>query len=162
MPRDPPRMIENLGRERIFVPGDIARLLQQRQIAIGFDIAHRARIAVPVPGAAEIAAGLDHAQALEADLPQARAGQETAEPAADDRAFDLVKHRRTGEAGLHIGIVDIAGEVGLHLDIVAHARFETLVPLEKIFFVESLGIEIDIPDHTGNFRQDLHLRAHIR
>src|SRR3712207_8289211 len=46
----------------------VAHLLQQRHVNVGFDVAGRARIAVPVPGPAEIPALLYDAQVFDALL----------------------------------------------------------------------------------------------
>jgi len=54
-------VFEDLGDVGVFLLRDVAELFEQRQVAIGFDIALRAGIAVPVPGAAEVSAGLDDA-----------------------------------------------------------------------------------------------------
>ena len=52
------RVLEDLGREGVLLLRDVAELFEQRQVAVAFDVALGARIAVPVPGAAEVAAGL--------------------------------------------------------------------------------------------------------
>ena len=66
-----------LGRP---VPG----LLQQRHVDHRSGVALGARIAVPVPGAAEVAALLDDAKVLHASLAQTCAREQTAEATADD------------------------------------------------------------------------------
>ena len=57
--RDAPRVLEDLGREGVLLLRHVAELFEQRQVAIALDVALGAGIAVPVPGAAEVAAGLD-------------------------------------------------------------------------------------------------------
>src|SRR5216683_462283 len=69
------RVLQNFRREGILLLRNVAGLLEQRQIDVGLDIALRARIAVPVPGAAEVAAFLDDADVLEAGLAQPYSGQ---------------------------------------------------------------------------------------
>jgi hypothetical protein len=66
---------EDLGRARVLLFGDVAHLFQERQVDVRLDVALRAGVAVPVPGAAEVAALLDQAQVVEAALAQARAGE---------------------------------------------------------------------------------------
>ena len=78
------------GREGVLLLRDVAGLLQQRQVDVALDVALRAGIAVPVPGAAEVAALLDDADALDPGLAQPGAGHQAAEAAADDQHVDLV------------------------------------------------------------------------
>src|SRR5215469_15874804 len=54
-------VLQDLRSARIFLDRHVADLFEQRQINIGLDIARRARIAVPIPGAAKVAALLDQA-----------------------------------------------------------------------------------------------------
>ena len=84
---------------RVLLLRDVADLLEQRQVDVRLDVAHRARVAVPVPGAAEVAALLDDADVVDAGLAQPRAGEQAAEAAADDDDVDLVGERLALEAG---------------------------------------------------------------
>ena len=90
------RVLEDLGDVGVLFLGDVLQLFQQRQVAVALDVALRARIAVPVPGAAEVAARLDDAEVVEARFAQASAGQQARETAADDRDLDLLAQRRRG------------------------------------------------------------------
>src|SRR5579871_3324331 len=110
-------MLEDLRRERVFLFRDVTGFFEEGQIDVGLDIALRARITIPVPGAAEIAAFFDDSDALDAGLAQTRAREQAAETAADDHYLDLVVQRSAGEAGIDIGIVDVAAEVTLHFDV---------------------------------------------
>ena len=65
----------------------------------------RARVAVPVPGATEVAALLDDADVVEAGLSQPGAGEQAAEAAADDDELDFVGQRLPIIGGLDVGIV---------------------------------------------------------
>jgi hypothetical protein len=47
---------EDLGRARVLLGRNVAELLEQRQVDVRLDVALRARIAIPVPRAAEVAA----------------------------------------------------------------------------------------------------------
>ena len=157
VPRDASAVLENLRRERVFVLRHVAELFEQRQIAIRFHVAHRAGIAVPVPGAAEIAGALDHAQVLEAGLAQPRAHQQSAETAADDRELDVVEHRRAGEPGIDVRIFDVARELGLHFDVLRVAvGAQSLVAFRKVLSLQRVGIEVDVADE----RDDLGLYVH--
>src|SRR3546814_1299015 len=78
---DPAGMFEQFGRIGIFLGRDIARLFEQRHVDIGFDVALGAGIAVPVPGAAEIAGLFDDANVGDADLVQFRRREKATETA---------------------------------------------------------------------------------
>src|SRR3546814_1199161 len=54
--RQPLEVRLQFGLTRIFLRGHIARLVEKRNVDIGFGVACRARIPVPVPGAANISA----------------------------------------------------------------------------------------------------------
>src|SRR5690606_32906068 len=54
-----------------------------RQVDIGFDVAADARIAIPVPGPAEVGAFFDDGDVLDAALAQLHRRQQSAEAAAD-------------------------------------------------------------------------------
>src|SRR5208337_4695058 len=78
---DAPRVGQDFRRVRVLLLGDVAGFLEQRQIDVRLDIALRTGIAIPVPGAAEVAALLDDADILYAGLAQTRACQQAAETA---------------------------------------------------------------------------------
>src|SRR5271155_6257357 len=90
---DTPRVLVDLGREGVLLLRHVAELFDQRQIAVAFDVALGARIAVPVPGATEVAAGLDDSNLLDPGFVEARAGQQSAETSTDDYYIDLVVQR---------------------------------------------------------------------
>src|SRR5438093_1158254 len=81
-----------------------------RKVDVGLDIAHGARIPVPVPRAAEIAAFFDQAQALHARLAQPGPGEQAAETTADHHRVDLVHERFAAEAGLDVRVVEVVPE----------------------------------------------------
>ena len=162
MPRDAAAVLEDFRGEGIFVLRHVAELFEQRQVAVGFDVAHRAGIAVPVPGAAEVAGALDDADLLEAGFAQAGAHQQAAEAAADDRELDLVEHRLAREARLDVRVFDIAGEFRFHLDILAGAiRAQPAVALGEVFRVQRLGVEVDLAEECGYLWLDIHSRASV-
>jgi hypothetical protein len=81
------RVLVNLGLEGVLELGHIAGVVQQRQVDVGLHIALRARIAVPVPGAADIRARFDRTD------PQTLATQtvqqiQTGEPCADNQCIN--------------------------------------------------------------------------
>ena len=52
----------------VLLPGDVADLLEERQVDVGLDVALGSRVPVPVPGATEIASLFDDPQVLNAGL----------------------------------------------------------------------------------------------
>ena len=97
------------GARRVLLLRDVADLLEQRQVDVRLDVALRARVAVPVPGAAEVAALLDDADVVDAGLLEAGAGEQAAEAAADDDDVDLVGQRVALDR-LDVRIVEVVGE----------------------------------------------------
>ena len=114
---DGPAVGQDLGRGGVFGFRHVADLFQQRQVDIGLHIAGRAGIAVPVPGAAEVAALFDEADIVDPRLAQASAGQQTAKAAADHHRLDLVGQGFAGEALRHIGVIQVMGELALDLAV---------------------------------------------
>src|SRR6516165_2693578 len=141
---DSARVLEDLRRVGVLFLGDITGLFEQRQIDVRLDIALRARIAIPVPGAAEVAALLDHADTLNARLAQSGARHQAAEAAADDDHLDFVVQRFAREPRLDVRIVDITFEVAFHFDeLLIAVDAEPLVALGAILFAQLTGIEIE-------------------
>ena len=140
---DATRMRADFVAEAVLFLGDVAGLFQQRQVDVAFDVALSAWIAIPVPGASEVAALLDDADILDPGLAQTRRGQEAAEAAADDHHVDRVGERLAGEAGLDMRIVDIVAEVGGDLDVlVIGLGAQTPVALVAVFLAQGIGIEV--------------------
>ncbi len=148
------RMGADLRRERVFFPRNVAGLFEQRQVDVTLDVALRAGIAVPVPGAAEISALLDDTDALDPAAAQLRSRHQAAEAAADDKHVDFVIQRRPREPGLHIGIVDVVAKVALHLDIlVIGVGPQARVALLSVFGAQCVGIEIEVKPGGDGIRQ---------
>src|SRR4029077_1448194 len=74
---------ENLGASRVVILGYVVELVEQGQVVVSDHIACDARIAIPVPGAADVGAALDDANAFDAALAQSRGSQQCRESAAD-------------------------------------------------------------------------------
>ena len=140
---DAPGMGEQLGRVGVFFRRDIARFLKQRHVDVGFDIALRAGIAVPVPGAAEIAGLLDDADILDTRLVQLGRSQQAAKAAADHDGLDSLGHGIADERAIDIRIIDEAAEIALDLDILAiAARVDPLLPLFQVFLSQPRQIQL--------------------
>ena len=102
------RVGQDLWCLHVFLRRHITHFFEQRQVDVGLDVAHRAGITVPIASAAEIAASLDHAQMVDADLAQARRYQQSIEAAADNRHLDVIGYGVAGEARRHVGVIDVA------------------------------------------------------
>ena len=92
----------------IFLGRAMAGLLEQRHIDHRGGVALRAGIAVPVPGAAEIAALLDDAHIVDAGLDQPRAGDEARKAAADKGEGHVVGLGLAGRERACTGLRDSA------------------------------------------------------
>ena len=111
MAADAARMLEQFRRLRVFRRRQVAGLLEQRHVDIALGIAGRARITVPVPGAAEISALLDDQKIVDAFFTQARAGQQTRKSAAEADEIDVPLDRVAREIRRRERVFEIAGVV---------------------------------------------------
>src|SRR5215472_5673287 len=98
---------KNLRSLGIVARGHVAGLVEARQVIVGHDVAGRSRIAVPVPGTADVATPLDNTDALDAIFAQARRGQQGGKAAADKKAFHCVAYwfSRLDRAAVRIDFV---------------------------------------------------------
>ena len=80
---------EDLRLEHVLHGRDRADLFEERQVDVGLHVARGTRIAVPVPGAPEVAAALEDEEVVDALLRQARRGEHPGEPATDDHDIGL-------------------------------------------------------------------------
>src|SRR5262249_24219366 len=76
-------VFEDLKARSEFHRWDVTGLIQQRQVAVGFDIAGDTGIAIPIPGAADVAAFLAETHIGKAGLAQLLPQQQSAESGAD-------------------------------------------------------------------------------
>ena len=102
-------VLQDLLAERVATGGDVVELLEHRHIDVRLDVAHHARVTVPVPGAAYTARLVDDADPFDARLAQAGSGEDPGDTPAHDHHIDVVGDRVAvhdrGE-----GIVTVAGE----------------------------------------------------
>ncbi len=132
---------EDLGRLGVLLLRHVPDLLQQWEVHVRLDVARGAGIAVPVPGAAEVAALLDEADVVDARLAEPSAGEESAEAAADDQYLDLVGQRFPFE-WVDVRIVDVALELSGHFDVLLVARVtQPLVALLAVLLAQGIRIE---------------------
>ena len=150
-------VLEDLRGERVLVLGDVPHLLEQRQVDVRLDVAHRARVAVPVPRAADVARLLDQPDAAVARLAQTGAHQETTEAAAHDRHLDVIEQRLAGESGFDVRVVDVVRELRRDLDVlVVGVWAEAPLTLLAVLLPERVRIEGDVADQFGDGWLDLH------
>ena len=137
-------VLEDLGSERVLVLRHVCQLFEQRQVAVRLDVAHRARVAIPIPRASEVACLLDDPDALVARLAQLGAHQQTAEAAADDGDVHLVEERLSLDT-FGVWVVDVVGEVADHFDVLLVAVVaQPLVAFGPVTIAQLVGIEVDI------------------
>ena len=117
---DAPAVLEDLGRHDVLRRRHVAGLFQQRQVDHGRGVAHRARVAVPVPRAAEVAADLDDPHVVDARLLQPRAHAQPREAATDQRDGHVVEPRLALDP-LGVGIVEHRGEPARRLEVLVVA-----------------------------------------
>ena len=86
-------VLEDLEARRELHRRDVLHLLQQREVAVGLDVAGDARVAVPVPGAADVAALLAEAHVVEPGLAELVPEQQAGEAGADHEDVALVGER---------------------------------------------------------------------
>ena len=132
---------EDFRRMRVFFGRHVAGFFEQRHIDHRCRVALRARIPVPVPGAAEIAALLDDADVPDAGFRQPRGGGEPGKAAADEGKGDVVGLRLARRNG-RIGVFKIVGELPGDLKILIVAvSAEPLVALLHVFLAQPLLVD---------------------
>ena len=100
---------------------DVAHLLEQREVAVRLDVAGDARVAVPVPRAADVAALLAEADVDEPGLAQLVPQQQPGEPGADDEDVALVGQRLPRHRVGRVDVLEVLGELALHRHVVGGA-----------------------------------------
>ena len=103
-------VLEDLGGTRVPLCGHEAGLFEKRQVRVGLNVALAARVAVPVPGATEVAALLDHAEVMHAESLQLDSGHHPGEATTDNHRRGLLDDRVSGETWLDVGVGVEVGE----------------------------------------------------
>src|SRR5271163_3626918 len=138
------RMLVDLRREGVFFPRYVAELFDQRQVAVTFDVALSARIAVPVPGPAEIAAGFDDVNILNAGFMKARTREQSTEAATNDDYIDVLLERFALDR-FDVWIVEVMRELAGDFDILRVAvGADALVALAQVLLAQGIRIEIQL------------------
>ena len=131
----------DLLAERVALGGDVVELLEHRDVDVRLDVAHHARVAVPVPGAPDAARLVDDADPLDAGLAEVGAGEDPGDPPAHDHDIDLVGDRVALDDRCE-RVVAVAGEVlvGLQVADVGAAGDQPLVALGEVLGADGLGV----------------------
>ncbi len=144
MSADAARVLQDLRRVGVFFLRHVADLLEQRQVNVGFDIALRPGVSVPVPRAAEISGFLDNADLLDAGFLQAGGRKQATKTAADDDGVDGFLHRFAHDGRCNVGIDVVALKVSSHLAVLVVAfRTQALVALFGIATSQFARIEAE-------------------
>ena len=131
----------DLLAEGVAPGGDVVELLEHREVDVRLDVAHHARVAVPVPGAPDPAGLVDDADPLDAGLAELGAGEDPGDPPAHDHDVDLVGDRVALDDRRE-RVVAVAGEVlvGPQVADVGAAGDQPLVALGQVLGADGLGV----------------------
>ncbi len=124
-------------------PGrDVAELLEHRHVDVGLDVAHHARVPVPVPRTPDPSGLVDDADPLDTGLAEIGAGEGPGDPTADDDHVDLVSDRSPLDVRRE-RVVPVLGEMRIAVQVayVRPAFDQPLVPLGEILGVDRLRVE---------------------
>ena len=126
---------------RVFLRWNGAELLEQGHVDVGLDVALDARVAVPVPGPAEVSGRFHDPEVADPGLLEAHAHQHAVEAAADDQDGGLLVDGVTGEAGRHVGIdVVVRAFAGQLLELSRAVLAQSLVALLAVLLAN--GVEV--------------------
>ena len=117
MTADPLALLEDLAAIGVAVLGEIAHLLEQRHVAIRLDVALHPGVAVPIPGAAEVAAHLDDADVADAGFLHTRSREQAGKASTEDGDIEIFRDRIPFD-GRRVGIDFVeVGEIFRGLDV---------------------------------------------
>ena len=105
---DAPSMFKDFRLVGEFMAGDVAHFLAEGEVDGRFRVTGGAGIAIPIPGAAEVAAVLQEAKVGKPRFLQARRGDEASKAAADDEDFREVVPGRPG-GDVAVGVLSVVG-----------------------------------------------------
>ncbi len=150
---------EDFRCTRIFFAGSMAGFLQQRHVDHRCGVALRAGVAVPVPGAAEVAAFFNDAHIAHAGLDQSGCRGQPSKAPANEGKGDMVGARCTG-GDRRIGVFQVVGEGALDFKVLRIAiRPQALVALFQVFSTQGVLVE-GLSSHGVRFRWGLRVRHH--
>ncbi len=135
-------VVEDLGAVGVLLARHVPGLLEQRQVHERCGVALGAGIAVPIPGAAEVAALLDDSDVVDAGVAELRSGHEPGEAATDERERHLVEQRLTID-GFDVGVLDVVLEDAGDLDVLLVAvGAQPLLALLAVLAPQRLTVDL--------------------
>ncbi len=96
-------MLKYFRRIGVLLLRHVANFIKQGQVTVGFDIALSTRVAIPVPGTAEITTGFNNADIFNSSFFEPGGGHQPTEPSTDDGNSNI-KTERIAIDLLHIGV----------------------------------------------------------
>ena len=152
--RDPLQVLEDLVAEGESPLRDVLHVLEHRHVDVGLDVAHHARVAVPVPGPADSTCLVDQPDLGHPDPPELRARHQTGNARTDDGHVDLVGERLPfGEGGEGIFAVPAELVVAGQISNGPSAFDQALVALLSVLGVDLVRVVVlrrALGVHTGN------------
>jgi hypothetical protein len=146
---DAAAVLEDLGRVRVLLGRHVAGLFQQRHVHVRGRVALRARVAVPVPGAAEVSRFVDDADVVDTRLLQPRTGDQAGEAAADARDRHVVG-LRLALGPRRVRVVKVVREAASEAQVLVVAvRAQPFVALLAVFAAKSFFVE-NGADHAAS------------
>src|SRR5258708_7557965 len=130
--RDAPAVPQYFGTVGVLLGGHVTGFFEEGHVDQRGAVALRARVAVPVPGSADIAGLVDDAHVVDPGFLQPCGCEQSREPGADHRDGDALV---SGPSLLdrHVRIVDIVGERSGRMDVLVVAvRTQPLLALPAI------------------------------
>jgi hypothetical protein len=115
------------------------------------------RVAIPIPGAAEIPGRFDDSEVPDPRLAQPNRHEEAAEAATDDHDFGFFFHRCSDEARLHVGVEIVMLLLADHVAILRRAvRAQPLVAFPSVLFTRGLEDSVHVEEISSAGSRRLH------
>jgi hypothetical protein len=95
---------KDLRRAGVLLGRHVAGFLEHRQVDVRLDVAHAARVPIPVPRPTEVSRLLDDVEVGDAQLGEVDRAEHAAEATADDDGVGFLDHRLAGETGLNVWV----------------------------------------------------------
>jgi hypothetical protein len=121
---------------------DIAELFQQRHVNVRFDVAGDSRIAIPVPGTADVGGLVDQPDIVDPELFQSCAYEQSAETGTDNRDVYRIGDGIAGKAGIGPRILTEARERARYFHVLGDpVRTQAPVAFLRVFLAQLSRIE---------------------
>ncbi len=114
-------MRPDLGAFGVLLGRDVTELFEKWHVDVGLDVAGDSRIAIPVPGSADVGGLIDQPHIVDAELLAPRTDQQPAEAGADDRDVDGVIDGFAAEVGIGPWIIAELAEGARYLHVLCNA-----------------------------------------